>query len=88
VFKGSDVIAQFGRSGKEIQVGLSGDDERITSCFGPPKHLLYRDVQPIRTVTVEMINGEDAATSEYVDVLRKMFDVRIDYKTVVLYRQL
>tara|TARA_A100001037_G_scaffold296061_1_gene316039 strand:- start:3589 stop:3756 length:168 start_codon:yes stop_codon:yes gene_type:complete len=54
----------------------------------PPKHLLYRDVQPIRTVTVETINGEDAATSEYVDVLRKMFDVRIDYKTVVLYRQL
>lgn len=88
VFRGTEVIAQFSRSGKEIQIELPPDDDLITSCFGPLKHLLYRDVQAVRTVTVETINGKDAEGSDYVDVLRTMFDVRTDYKTVMLYRNL
>ena len=88
VFKGDQLIARFSRSGKEIKIDVPHDDERITSYFGPLKHLLYRDVQPVRTVTIEKINGEDAANSDYLDVLRTMFDVRMDYKTVMLYRQI
>ena len=40
------------------------------------------------TVTIETINGQDVAASDYLDVLRTMFDVRIDYKAVMLYRQI
>ena len=87
VFRGQALVARFARSGKEISIEVGPDDDRITSYFGPLKHLLYRDVQPLRTVKVETINGEEAASSPYVDVLRTMFDVRLDYKTVLLYRQ-
>ena len=67
---------------------VGANDDRITSCFGPLKHLLYRDVQPLRTVTIETINDQPAAMTDYVDVLRTLFDVRIDYKTVMLYRKI
>ena len=88
VFRGNDLVARFGRSGKDLQIDVAADDERVTSCFGPLKHLMYRDVQPLKSLTVETINGEDAAKSDYLDVLRTMFDVRMDYKTVMLYRQI
>ena len=86
-FRGSELVGTIGRSGKDIRMEVAADDDRITSYFGALKHLLYRDVQPQRTVTVETINGQDAASSDYLDVLRTMFDVRIDYKSVMLYRK-
>jgi ATP-dependent Lhr-like helicase len=88
IFRGRELVGRVGRSGKDVNLDVPVDDDRITSYFGPLKHLLYRDVQPVRTVTIETINGQDAAASDYLDVLRTMFDVRIDYKAVMLYRQI
>ena len=81
-------MGRVGRSGKDVNLDVPADDDRIASYFGPLKHLLYRDVQPVRTVTIETINGQDVAASDYLDVLRTMFEVRIDYKAVMLYRQI
>ncbi len=48
---------------------------------------MTRQFQPVRRITIETINGEEAARSPYVDVLRTAFDVTIDYRNVVLYRK-
>jgi hypothetical protein len=40
-----------------------------------------------RRITIETINGEAAAHSPYVETLRTVFDVLVDYKTVTLYRK-
>jgi ATP-dependent Lhr-like helicase len=88
IFRGCDLVGAVSRSGKDVRMDVGANDDRITSCFGPLKHLLYRDVQPLRTVTIETINDQPAAMTDYVDVLRTLFDVRIDYKTVMLYRKI
>jgi hypothetical protein len=49
--------------------------------------MLTRQFQPVRRVTIETINGEDAARSPYVDAIRTAFDVTIDYKSVIVYRR-
>lgn len=63
------------------------DDPQLPECLGFLHHRLTRQFQPIRRITIETINGEEAARSAYVDVLKTGFDVMIDYKNVVLYRQ-
>ena len=88
IFRGRELVGRVGRSGKDVNLDVPVEDDRITSYFGPLKHLLCRDAQPVRTVTIEMINRQDAAASDYLDVLRTMFDVRIDYKVRMLYRQI
>ena len=55
--------------------------------MSPLHHLLTRQFQPVRRITIETINNEEAAHSPYVDVLRTAFDVAIDYKNVILYRK-
>ena len=46
-----------------------------------------RQFQPHRRITVETINGEEAAVSPYLDGLRTVLDVMVDYKNVILYRK-
>lgn len=50
-------------------------------------HLLTRRFLPLRQITVETINEENASRSPFVDFLRISFDVLLDYKHVVLYRK-
>jgi hypothetical protein len=88
IFRGCDLVGAVGRSGKDVRIDIDANDDRITSCFGPLKHLLYRDVQPLCTITRETTNDQSAAMTHYVDVLRTLFDVRIGYKAVILYRKI
>lgn len=51
------------------------------------QHLLTRDFMPLSRITIETINGDEAAHSPYLDVLRTLFDVVVDYKNVVVYKK-
>jgi len=60
----------------------------MTQYLAPLRHMLTRSFQPVSRLTIETINDEDAAKSPYVDALRTAFDAMVDYRTVVLYRQI
>jgi hypothetical protein len=51
-------------------------------------HLLTRSFQPLHRITIEKINGRDAAFSPYLGVLREYFDVEADFRQVIVYRSL
>lgn len=58
-----------------------------TECFVLFDHLLGRRIDPMRSITVETINGQDAAYSPYLDVLRDRFDTTLETRTVTVYRR-
>lgn len=49
---------------------------------------MNRSFSPVRSITVEQINGVDAGRSSYVDVFKTMFEVSTDYKTLILNRRI
>ncbi|MFC1971780.1 DEAD/DEAH box helicase [Chloroflexota bacterium] len=87
VYKGNRLAAISRRNGKALTFNVPPDDPQLPEYLGFLHHRLTRQFQPIRRITIETINGEEAARSAYVDVLKTSFDVMIDYKNVVLYRQ-
>ena len=74
------------RNGKELTFDAGEKDPDIQACLGVLRHLMTRQFEPCHPITIETINGKDAAKSPYVDVLRVSFEVMMDYKNVVLYR--
>jgi hypothetical protein len=62
------------------------DDPDLHGYLAPLRHLLTREFQPMRRMTVETINGEEAFQSPYLEALRDAFEAVIDHKYVTLYR--
>jgi len=87
VYRGTQLVAVSKRNGKTLAFEAPPDDPNLPEYLGPLHHMLTRQFRPVRRITVETINGEDAARSPYLDVLSTAFDVAIDYRTVVLYRK-
>jgi len=87
VYRGAILVAVFQRSGRTITLNVPPDDVHLPEYLAPLHHLLTRQFQPLRRITIETINGEEAAHSPYADVLRTAFDVAIDYRNVILYRK-
>ena len=75
------------RSGRILGFNVPPEDRHLPEYLGFLHHLLTRQFQPVRRITIETINGDEAARSAYVDVLRTAFDVTVEYKNVVLYRR-
>ena len=88
VYRGSKVAMTSERNGKALTFNVPPDDSHLQEYLGVLRHLLTREFQPIRRITIETINGDDAARSPYVDALRTAFDVTVDYKEVTLYRRM
>lgn len=88
VFCGRKIVMISERNGKALKFNVPHDDRQIQLYLGALHHLLRREFQPIPRITIETINGEDAARSPYADVLRTAFEVTIDYKHLILYRKL
>ncbi|MFC1849409.1 DEAD/DEAH box helicase [candidate division CSSED10-310 bacterium] len=86
VYKGPHLVLVSQRHGKSLKFNVPPDDHQLPEYLGVLRHLLERQFQPVRRLTIETINDRDASRSEYVDALRIAFDVTIDYKNVILYR--
>ena len=86
VYRGRSIVMISERNGKSLKFNVPRDDPQIQLFLGVLHHLLRREFQPIPRLTIETINGEDAARSPYADVLRTAFEVTIDYKHLILYR--
>ena len=61
---------------EELTIDLDPTDPVLPSCLGVLRHLMTRHFSPIRSITVEKINGLDAGSSPYVDVLKTVFEAR------------
>lgn len=87
VFRGKDVILIVSKSGKSLDFFLEKDDPDLTHCFGPLNHLLTRSFQPKSRITIQTINGEDAAKSPFAEILKQHFESVADHKHITIYRK-
>ncbi len=88
VYRGRRIVMISERNGKALKFNVPCDDPQMQEYLGVLHHLLKREFQPIHRITIETINGEDAARSPYADPLRTAFEVTVDYKHLILYRKL
>ena len=88
VYRGSRIAMTSERNGKALKFNVPCDDPQMQEYLSVLHHLLKREFQPIHRITIETINGEDAARSPYADPLRTAFEVTVDYKYLILYRKL
>ena len=87
VFQGDRLVLVSERLAKQLTIMPAPDHPDLTLFLGPLHHLLSRGFMPLRRLKIETINGEPAAQSPYLAVLRTTFDVLNDYESVVLYRE-
>ena len=86
VFRGKEMIATVQKVGKALTFILQEDDAGLPECFLPLHHLLHRPFLPKRQLTVETINHLPASESPYLEPLRTVFNIVVDFKKITLYR--
>ena len=84
VYRGAELALISQRCGRELTVRLPADHPDLVKCLGVLRHLQTRPLQPLRQVVIETIDGDPAARSPYLDVLRTAFEVRLDHLEVIL----
>jgi ATP-dependent Lhr-like helicase len=87
VYRGNKPVLISQRNGSALTFNVPPDDPHLPEYLGFLQNLLTRQFQPVRRITIKTINGEDAAGSDYLDILRTCFDVMVDYRNVILYRR-
>ena len=87
VYRGPHILLVSARLGKSLTFHVEPTDPNVYGTTGFLRHLLTRAFQPLRQVTIESINGVDAARSPYADIIGKDFDTVVDFKKIVLYRK-
>ena len=87
VYRGTRLVAISKRNGRDLIFNVLPDDPHLTEYISPLRNLLTRQFQAVRRITIETINNEEAAHSPYMDVLRTVFDITVDYKNVILFRK-
>ena len=87
VYRGTEPILFSENNGRVLTVLIPPDDPDIETCLSTLKFMLEREFSPLKNITVETINDEPAIKSPYVDIFRGIFDVQVDYKSLILYRE-
>jgi ATP-dependent Lhr-like helicase len=87
VYHGTRLVVVSLRNGHDLTFNVPPGDSHLPEYLGFLRHLLNRQFQPLRRITINTINNEPAATSPYLDMLRVSFDVMIQGKNVILYRK-
>jgi len=87
VFHGRRLVLVSERRGRRLDVRCDSDEPRLADYLRFLDVLLTREANPLRTVLVEEICGEPAASSDYRRVLDRLFDVEADHKHLRLRRK-
>ncbi len=74
VFHGPRLVATSARHGAELQIHVPPEHPLLGDYLAVLKHLLTRQFDPRRGVTVETVNGEPAATGGYAAKLIELFE--------------
>lgn len=86
VYHGSTLVLVSEKNGNRLQINKPADDADILNYFISLKHLLYRSFNPLKQIRIELINGESARRSDYLNPLGIAFDLQVDHKDVTLRR--
>jgi len=87
VYRGPRLVVVSKRNGKQLDIRVPPGDPHIERYFAFLQNALARAVAPLRSVSVETINGEPAPKSPYLSGLREWFDASADWKKVTLWRR-
>ena len=87
VYRGSTLMVVSKRHGKHLTVNADENDPRLPEYFTFIEVMLSRDVSPLPLLTIEKINGKDAAQSPYRPVLTGLFDASSTHRTLTLARR-
>lgn len=84
VYRGDELVATILRQGKAIEFHVGPDDPDMERLVEPLRNLLDRYVNPVRSVSLETINGEDARKSPYLEAMEGAFRLHSDHKRVTI----
>jgi len=87
VYRGSKLVMTSERNGAALNFHVELDDRDLPQIVSPLIHLLTRPFQPLHRITVETVNGEDAAKSPFAENLRTSFEIERDFRHLILYRR-
>jgi ATP-dependent Lhr-like helicase len=86
VYHGAKLVMVSQRQGKQLDFYAPPDDPDMARYLVPLHHLLMRPFNPLRSITVEIINGQPAASSPYLGILGVAFEAVPDYRKISLYQ--
>ncbi|NLD37006.1 MAG: DEAD/DEAH box helicase [Desulfatiglans sp.] len=86
-YRGTEPVVIVENNGKVLTIMIPPDDPDIELSLAPIKNLLEREFSPLKNIAVETVNGEPATKSPYVDVFKRLFEVQVDYKNLILYKR-
>ncbi len=86
VFHGSRIVVTARKNFKELQIHVPPSEPAIQEYFRIFNDLTERPFNPFKNITVEKINGEAAAESEYLEAF-KLFGFRTEYYSLKLWRK-
>ena len=69
VYRGSELVLVSRRYGKEVEIKVEPEDQRLADYLAFFNILLSRDFNPMKRIQVELINGQPAASSPYTGAL-------------------
>ena len=87
VYHGSQLVLVSRRNGRSLSIFAAATDPELERYVGQLRHLMARPSHAARQLTVESINDESAAHSDYVDIFRICFDVRLSHNDLILCRR-
>lgn len=86
VYRGTELAMVSESLGRRLTFHIEPDDEDMHEVLAVLRHLQYRDVNPVKNLSIETINDRPARESPYLDIIGNHFDVVRDYRYVYLER--
>jgi ATP-dependent Lhr-like helicase len=75
VYHGRQLVLVSRKKAKELEIKVPADHPRLLDYFEVLRHLLGREFDPQSSLTLERINGENAAQSPYLRKMENLFQV-------------
>jgi ATP-dependent Lhr-like helicase len=83
-YRGDELILEVHRKGKVLVFHVDPDDPDLERVLDPIRDLLTRSFNPVQSIPLETINGEDARNSPFLDALDANFRLYRDHRRVVI----
>lgn len=75
VYHGRELVLVSRKKAKELEIRVGVEHPRLLDYFGLFQHLLGREVEPLSSLLLQTINGDNAAGSPYLRKLESLFRV-------------
>jgi ATP-dependent Lhr-like helicase len=87
VYHGRRLVLVSRRMGREIDIAVDPHGPNLERYLIVFRELLTRAVRHMPSITVEIVNGEPAPMSPYLEILGRLFDVDADPRRVTLWKK-